>query len=143
MFFFSGRSKDAFAVLKLLGDSESSAIVELKQHNVEKVNLDLSGVLLDRKFIRVITLGVVIAIGTQLVGYNCISIYLQTVLEWTHTNIESGTASMIVGLLQLLGSILSSLVIDRYGRRPVLIITLIGMALGMVIDRPSIVFSFA
>lgn len=97
------------------------------------MNVDIKALLRDKAFIKAMILGIVISQGTQLIGYDCVSYYMQTVLESTHVNIESGTSSMIVGILQLLGGIFSTVVIDRFGRKPTLISTLIGVALGMVI----------
>ncbi|CAG9794712.1 unnamed protein product [Diatraea saccharalis] len=71
-------------------------------------------------------------VGSQLSGFNGVNLYLQTILESTHTNIRPEVASVIIGCIQLAASIFTSLVTDRFGRKRILTTTFTGMAIGMV-----------
>lgn len=70
--------------------------------------------------------------GAQLSGFNSVSFYLQTILESTQTSISPEVCSVIIGLIQLLASFCTTMVTDRFGRKPILTSTLVGLAVGMV-----------
>ncbi|XP_013142081.1 PREDICTED: facilitated trehalose transporter Tret1-like [Papilio polytes] len=127
-----GRNTEAFNVLKYFRDSETLALMEMNEYGKGNIETN-TGVLLQNKlFIKGTILGIILGLGTQLMGYNTVSYYLQTVLESTKTSVQPALASVIVGVLQLLGSLCSTLVIDIFGRKPILVFTSIGMAIGMM-----------
>lgn len=74
----------------------------------------------------------VLASGAQLSGFNSVSFYLQTILESTESSITPEVCSVIIGVIQLLASFCTTLVTDRFGRKPILTSTLAGLAVGMV-----------
>jgi MFS family permease len=74
----------------------------------------------------------VIAIRAHLIGYNAIAFYLQTVLESTQTSVRPEVASVIIGLIQLTASFCTIVLTDRFGRKPILSGSLLGMTVGMV-----------
>lgn len=80
------------------------------------------------------TIGKVIflGIGFQMIGYNAVSPYLQTIFESTNTSLKPEVASVVIGCIQLLGCLCTIFLTDRFGRKPILTITLIGMAIGLV-----------
>lgn len=83
-------------------------------------------------FQKSLILVVLFSIGQQFSGFNAISFYLQTVLDSTQTSVKSEFASVIIGFIQLLASFGTSFMTDRFGRKPILTVTGLGMTLGMV-----------
>ena len=90
---------------------------------------------------RMMIVGVGTAIAQQAVGIDAIQYYLIDVLE--QSGIESDKAQlgvlMLLGVLKLMFVVLSSKLLDRRGRRPLLFISLIGMCASLIL----ISFSFA
>lgn len=72
------------------------------------------------------------AAGGQLSGFNVVQMYLQAIVETTATNIKSEIVSAVIGFLQLSASFCTSIVTDRFGRKPIMISTFVGMSLGLV-----------
>lgn len=86
----------------------------------------------NRMFLKSLTLVLILGLGSQFVGFNAVSFYLQTVLESTQTSVRPEIASVTIGLIQLFASFCTTLVTDRFGRKPILSVTCVGMGLGMV-----------
>lgn len=70
--------------------------------------------------------------SSQMIGYNVISFYLQTIFETTNTSVRPEVSSVVIGCIQLLACFCTILLTDRFGRKPVLMISLFWMAVGMV-----------
>lgn len=70
--------------------------------------------------------------GSQLTGFNAVAFYLQTILESTKASVSPELASVILGLIQFSASICTTVVIDKFGRKPILAVTLMGVVIGMV-----------
>lgn len=86
----------------------------------------------NRMFLKSLTLVLILGLGSQFVGFNAVSFYLQTVLESTQTSVRPEIASVTIGLIQLFASFCTTLVTDRFGRKPILSVTCVGMGLGML-----------
>jgi sugar porter (SP) family MFS transporter len=90
---------------------------------------------------RMLLVGIGTAIAQQAVGIDAIQYYLIDVLE--RSGIESDKAQlgvlMLLGVLKLVFVVLSSKLLDRRGRRPLLFISLIGMSVALIL----ISFSFS
>ncbi|XP_063629859.1 facilitated trehalose transporter Tret1-like [Cydia splendana] len=129
-----GRTDEALKVLLYLRDTETAAKEELKEYslsgNEEKITA--RELLRDRIFLKSACIGIVFGAGLQLVGFNAVSFYLQTVLESTQTSVRPEIASGVIGSIQLLAAFSTTLVTDRFGRKPILASTLVGQAVGMV-----------
>jgi MFS family permease len=90
---------------------------------------------------RMLFVGIGTAIAQQAVGIDAIQYYLIDVLR--ESGIESDKAQlgvlMLLAVLKLMFVVVSSKLLDRRGRRPLLFISLIGMSISLVL----ISFSFA
>lgn len=86
----------------------------------------------NRTFLKSGAIAIIIGIGMQLVGFNAVTFYLQTVLESTQTNVSSEIASGVIGWIQLLAAFSTTLITDKFGRKPILASTLVGQGVGMV-----------
>lgn len=77
--------------------------------------------------------GVVLAVLQQITGINTVIYYAPMIFEFT--GIKSDSASLLatvgVGLVNVLMTMVALLLVDRMGRRPLLLIGLIGMIAGL------------
>lgn len=67
----------------------------------------------------------------QLTGYIAIIFYSKTIFEQSNNFISSNTASIIYAAVQVVLSIFSSFIVDISGRRPLLIISLVGSSFSL------------
>ena len=95
--------------------------------------MEKSTLLTNKTFLKAVSLGFVLGAGSQLIGSNAINFYLQTILESAKTNVPSEIASVIIGIIQVLASFSTTLIMNSFGRRTILLSSLVGILLGMVI----------
>ncbi|KPJ21155.1 Facilitated trehalose transporter Tret1 [Papilio machaon] len=98
-----------------------------KQEKVNKISI-----LKNPTVRKSLVISVIFSIGCQMVGYNAVSYYLQTILISTHTSIMPEIASVIIGVIQFVSSFLTMFTTDRFGRKIILITSLIGMTIGLI-----------
>ncbi|XP_075986382.1 facilitated trehalose transporter Tret1-like [Anticarsia gemmatalis] len=130
-----GEKSEALKVLTFLRGSEAQANEEIKEYELANNNTNTVSnkeIFKNRLFLKSLFLVVIIGLGLQLVGFNAVSFYLQTILESTQTSVKSETASVIIGMIQLTASFGTTFMTDRFGRKPILCVTCVGMALGML-----------
>lgn len=132
--FSKGRTDEALKVLTFLRGSDTAANAVLKEYAIENQTETVNKMQLFRQkvFVKALVLVMILVIGAQFIGFNAVSWYLQTILESTQTSIRPEIASVIIGCIQLVASIFTALVTDKFGRKPILIVTLFGMMVGMV-----------
>ncbi|XP_073963435.1 facilitated trehalose transporter Tret1-like [Choristoneura fumiferana] len=129
-----GRKEEALKVLLSVRDTETAAKDELKEFSLTEKDAKISKreLFRNKTFIKSASIAIIIGIGSQLIGFNAVSFYLQTVLESTQTNVSSEIASGVIGCIQLLAAFSTTLITDRFGRKPILASTLVGQAVGMI-----------
>ncbi|KAF5270584.1 hypothetical protein FQR65_LT05482 [Abscondita terminalis] len=76
---------------------------------------------------------IVIALKTlnQFSGLLVINAYIQTIMEQSQTSLSAETSSLIFAAIQIPCVIVSSVLVDKFGRRPLLIISSLGCALSL------------
>ncbi|XP_050357602.1 facilitated trehalose transporter Tret1-like isoform X2 [Nymphalis io] len=130
-----GHTEEAIKVLNQLRGSELLAKQEIEEYEISKKNeekVDKIALLKNRMFLKSVSLGFLVAGGAQLVGFNAVSFYLQTILESTKTSVKSEIASVIIGVIQVLASFCTTLIMNKFGRRSILMTSLSGMFVGML-----------
>ncbi|XP_039760879.1 facilitated trehalose transporter Tret1-like isoform X2 [Pararge aegeria] len=130
-----GRSEEALEVLLQIRASEAIAKEELQEYqdsNRNKEKIDKKLLFKNKTFLKSLSLGFLLFIGSQLVGFNAVQFYLQTILESTKTSVKPELASVIIGIIQVFASFCTPLFLTKFGRRPVLLGSLSGMFLGML-----------
>ncbi|KAM3959866.1 facilitated trehalose transporter Tret1-like [Aphomia sociella] len=131
--FSKGRKEEALKLLTFLRGSEALANEEIKEYAITaEVKPNKKEILKDKQFLKAFGIVVVLSVGSQFIGFNAVTFYLQTVLESTQTSVKPEIASVIIGCIQLAASLCTTLVTDRFGRKPILGITLVGTAVGMI-----------
>ncbi|XP_068625677.1 facilitated trehalose transporter Tret1-like isoform X2 [Battus philenor] len=129
-----GKTDKALEVLTYLRDSEQLAKEEIATYaqteNDEKI--DKISIFKDRVVLKSFAITIVFCACTQLVGFNAVSFYLQTILVSTNSNVSPEIASVVIGMIQLLASFCTTILGDKFKRKQILITSLIGMFFGMV-----------
>ena len=82
----------------------------------------------------VLMIGIVVAIIQQATGINAVFFYAPTIFEQSGIGTDASFAqAVLVGLINLVFTIVAILFIDRVGRKPLLILGLTGIALSMFV----------
>ena len=88
-------------------------------------------------------IGVGLAILQQVTGINTVIYYAPTIFQAAgfHSASTSIAATASVGAVNLIVTIIAAFLVDRLGRRPLLLISLAGMVLGLVLLGLAFLFS--
>ncbi|MCA1729607.1 MAG: sugar porter family MFS transporter [Actinobacteria bacterium] len=79
-----------------------------------------------------LVVGIGLAMGQQLVGINTIIYYAPTILSSTGLAASSSIlATLVVGIVNVLFTIVSLVIVDRVGRRPLLLTGLVGIIIAL------------
>lgn len=112
---------------KVNGLTEAKIILEDIKNTVE----DHSGKLFSFG-IKVIVIGVLISVFQQFVGINVVLYYAPEIFKSMGSGTDSALLqTIIVGTINLVFTILAILTVDKYGRKPLMIIGALGMSLAM------------
>jgi sugar porter (SP) family MFS transporter len=121
-----GREDEATSVLEELreGDEEADTDQELediKEANEQERNANVKA-LLEPRLRAVLLVGLVLAIAQQFVGVNTVIYYAPTILSDTGlTNSASLAATMVVGVTNVVFTVVAVLLLDKVGRRVLLL----------------------
>ena len=124
-----GNTQKAMEVLtRINGEGRAKEILqEIKETLVEKKESILSYGLL------VITVGVLLSFFQQAVGINVVLYYAPRIFENMGSSSDSAMLqTIIMGVVNILFTVLAILTVDKWGRRKLLIVGSIGMAIGMI-----------
>jgi len=129
-----GRRDDAFKVLVSLRGSDAIATSELREIEGQMTERQQGFGLFvkNRNFRRSVFLGIVLQVVQQFTGMNVVMYYAPRIFEATGFGSNAqmwGTA--IVGLVNVLATFIAIGYVDKWGRRPMLIVGFIVMAAGM------------
>lgn len=67
----------------------------------------------------------------QFSGFAVVTAYTVDIFDQANTNIDPNTATIIVGFVRFMSTLVSAVLLDRAGRKPLLIISAIGSSVGM------------
>ncbi|XP_045488420.1 facilitated trehalose transporter Tret1 isoform X2 [Pieris rapae] len=129
-----GKTDEALKTLTEIRGSETQAKLELEDYEKSAENsIKISKVelLKNKIFLKSLLLCFLLYGGSQLVGFNAVSFYLQTILISTKTNVAPEIASVIIGVIQTMGSLSVTLLTAIFERKRILILSLSGMFIGM------------
>ncbi|GAM25716.1 hypothetical protein SAMD00019534_088910, partial [Acytostelium subglobosum LB1] len=131
------RVNDAFNTIRKLDtslptDSVNNQIQKIKNNILEQQGTSGWSQLFKKKFLRVYFIGFGISMFQQFVGINCVIYYSTAILEAAGFNKNTAILiSALVGIPQLIMMFISVWLIDRFGRRPLLLIGNIGQIVGL------------
>ncbi|XP_063369372.1 facilitated trehalose transporter Tret1-like [Cydia amplana] len=126
--------EDSRNVLISLRGSEHRADEEIKEYAANKTDekVSLRIIFRNKLFQKSLAISTFVLIMVLLIGYNSVTSYLQTILDVTQTNVRSEVASGVIGAISVVASFSTLMTTDRFGRKPILVSTLFGVAAGMV-----------
>ncbi len=124
-----GREKDAMVVLtRINGKSRAAQILEdIKITTREKSEpLFAYGVV-------VVLVGILLSILQQAIGINVVLYYAPRIFEGLGASGDSAMLQTVVmGIVNILFTVVAILTVDKWGRKPLLIVGSVGMMVGMV-----------
>jgi sugar porter (SP) family MFS transporter len=133
-----GREDEARGVLERLREGDPEADIDEEMHEIVEANeqeRDVKvGDLWKPGFRPLLMVGILLAVAQQFVGVNTVIYYAPTILSDTGMGNSAALAStVIVGLTNLVFTIIAVLLLDKVGRRPLLITGTVGAMLSLVL----------
>ncbi|WP_299548314.1 sugar porter family MFS transporter [Seonamhaeicola sp.] len=127
------RKAEALEVMKKVAteDQAENQIHEVAQSILEDQNKEKSklGDLFKRSLRNVIIIGLIVGIFQQIVGINAVLFYAPMIFEQTGIGTDASfVQAALVGLTNLGFTIVAMLAIDKFGRKPLLIVGMVGIA---------------
>ena len=123
-----GKEKEAFAVLsKINGSDIAQKIVdEIKATSHERTEK------VTAYGYKVLVIGILLSVFQQIIGINIVLYYAPTIFKSLGAGNDSAMyQTVIMGLVNLLFTLVTIFTVDKFGRKPLLIIGSFGMTLGM------------
>ena len=139
-----GREEEARDVLRRARADDDEAEEELEEIKGEAGEEGSLRDLLAPGVRAMVTIGLVLAIAQQLIGVNTVIYYAPTILKLTGLSTGSAiTQALSVGITNVIFTIVAILILDRVGRRPLLIVGTAGcivalVALGVFFASPAL-----
>lgn len=130
-----GEKKAAKAVLeKLRYHHEVDAELEEISYSLQHTKVKASHLIQNKNFLKVIGLGMMLQAIQQFSGINAVLYYAPNIFKLAgfSTSIEQLWATVIVGLINVLTTIIALLMIDKFGRRPILFFGVVVSTLSML-----------
>jgi SP family arabinose:H+ symporter-like MFS transporter len=134
-----GRFNEALDIMKTVGDEkEAEKMVSEIQESIEQDAAPKEKVSIKELFKPsmklVMTIGIGIAILQQIVGINCVFFYAPMIFEQSGIGTDASfIQAILVGLINVFFTIVAMSLIDKLGRKPLLVIGVSGIALSMFI----------
>jgi sugar porter (SP) family MFS transporter len=128
-----GREDEAREVLALARESDEEVEEELREIEEEAGSKGSLRDLLAPGVRAMVLIGVVMAIAQQLIGVNTVIYYAPTILKSTGLSTSSAiTQALSVGITNVIFTVVAILILDKVGRRPLLIFGTIGCVVALV-----------
>src|SRR5436309_2683666 len=138
-----GRDREAERFLSQIGGAQVAAE---EMRAIRAAIAEESGNLLDPAFRKALIVAIVIALFSQFTGINTI-IYYGSIVFLEHVPHQTASsalwANVIIGAINFVATILGMALIDRAGRKPLLMSAFAGMALSLIAVSAAIHFEAA
>jgi sugar porter (SP) family MFS transporter len=129
-----GRDDEAREVLRRARESDDEVEEELQEIEDEASNKGSLRDLLSPGVRAMVLIGLVMAIAQQLIGVNTVIYYAPTILKLTGLSTSSAiTQALSVGITNVIFTVVAILLLDKVGRRPLLIVGTIGCVISLVV----------
>lgn len=129
-----GKKEEAAKSLKWLRGSQydySGELAELQTQHEEnsKNKVSIGSAILRKASIKAIFISLSLMFFQQMSGINAVIFYTKDIFDAAQTGLDSGLATIIVGIMQVISVFVSSLIVDKLGRRILLLISIVCMAI--------------
>lgn len=101
--------------------------IEAKEQNVSQKSIGLSDLFRDRATVKGLFITLGLFGGQQFAGIFAMISYTESIFRMAGSAMSPDTSAIIVGLIQVFGSCLSTVSMERVGRRPLLLTSALGM----------------
>lgn len=134
-----GRFNEALGILKTVGDEkEAEKLVAEIQESILLEAAPKERISIKELFAPsmklVMTIGISIAILQQIVGINCVFFYAPMIFEQSGIGTDASfIQAILVGIINVVFTLVAMALIDKLGRKPLLVIGVSGIALSMFI----------
>ena len=140
-----GKDKEAFEILKKVHGENlaKDEFVDIKNSVSSKNKISFKA-MFKGKIFKIVMIGLTLAIFQQIIGINAVLNYAPIILQ--KTGVGGGTAllqSIVIGLVNFFATIIALWLIDKKGRKPLLIWGAIGMTLTLTYLSFSFAFSLS
>ncbi|KAJ8936172.1 hypothetical protein NQ318_019053 [Aromia moschata] len=129
----ANKIKEAKESLLVLRSFNEEKVQKELEHIMDSIKAEESGHLRDiiknKVLMKAFFVCIVLVISQELSGFLAITFYLQTIFEAAGTQIASDVSALIVGFFTFLSSFFTPVLIDRLGRRLLLVISCFGMVI--------------
>jgi sugar porter (SP) family MFS transporter len=134
----AGRDKEALPIMKMAvgGVAATQELSEIQKSLLGEQNKEQASIreLFMPALRLVITIGVVIGVLQQITGINSVFFYAPVIFEQSGIGTDASFVQAIfVGLINLVFTVVAILLIDRLGRKPLLIFGLTGITIAMMV----------
>lgn len=128
------RTGDAVKSLQWLRGSEYDYSTELAEMQDEldrdrAINITIMGALRRRATVRALYIIIGLMFFLQLSGINIVIFYTASIFDAANTGLEAELATIMVGVMQVIATFVASMIVDKVGRRVLLLISVSVMAL--------------
>lgn len=130
-----GKTEKAHRILKRIHGKEEAQKEFSELQKVTALEKNTSKSILQKGFIKVLLLGVLVSVFTQAIGINAIIYYAPTIFKLTgfsHTT-AALLATLGVGIINVVFTIIAIRLLDVFGRRPLLLVSVAGIVLSLII----------
>ena len=132
-----GKDEEALTVLNKLYSTKSTALSvfqNIKKSLTEQVEKTSYSELFKPSMRFVLFVGLAVGILQQITGINAVFFYATSIFEQTGIGTDAAFAqSVIVGIINVVFTLLVMLLIDKMGRRPLLLIGIAGVAISLLV----------
>ncbi len=128
-----GRSEEALATLRELGEKDPAAELSVITQSIHHEGTSRHESLFRRRYRKPIVLAFLIAAFNQLSGINAVLYYLNDIFVSAGFSRVSGAGqAVVIGLVNLVATLVAMTLIDRLGRRTLLLIGCAGMVINLI-----------
>nr|XP_022905404.1 facilitated trehalose transporter Tret1-like [Onthophagus taurus] len=117
------------AMRKLRGDQyDPHAELREIELSIPTTTISLYTYIFEMRRFAALSIAMLLMVFQQLSGINAVIFYTSDIFQSAHVNIDPQISAIIITTIQVLATFTSSLLIDKKGRKPMLIYSLIAMA---------------
>lgn len=96
-----------------------------------QANVNVAALFADRGVFKGFTIGFILVMGQQITGANFVLTYTASIFKGAGSKLEPNLCTIVIGTLQLVAAIVSCIVVNKAGRKALLLITYLGIAFAL------------